>query len=272
MPKISEMAAPAALSGLELIPGLQGSASAGMPLLALGGLPRGNVLQLRRSYAADLSATADADPGAGKLRWNNAAPASATVLYIDNTTVDATDISAAWATLAVGGFVYVQGSADGAHRANWQKWQITSVTAASGYAKIGVSLQASAGAFAAADTVEITLQQPTPALGANRNVVNAIPVTSGTAALDASLGDYFTLALAANIIGWTISNVPAACSLMIAITQDATARTVAWPASFRWANGSAGSVSAAAGAKDLLAITTFDGGATWRVTLAKAFA
>lgn len=272
MPKISEMAAPAALTGLELIPGLQGSANAGMPLLALGGLPRGNVLQLRRAFGADLSATTDADPGAGKLRWNNAAPASATTLYISNTATDSTDISATWAALTVGGYVYVQGSADGPHRGNWQKWQITSVTATTGYAKLGVSLQASAGAFAAADAIELTLQQPTPSSGVDRNIVSAIPVTAGIAALDASLGDYFTIAPTVNITGWTLSNVPPACSLMICITQDATARTVAWPASFRWAGGTAGAVSTAAGAKDLLAITTVDGGATWLATLAKAFA
>jgi len=272
MPKISAMAAPAALTGLELIPGLQGNSNAGMPLLALGGLPRGNVLQLRKPFAADLSSTADADPGAGKLRWNNAAPGSATILYIDNAAADASSISSSWAALSVGGFVYVQGSADGPHRANWQKWQVTSVTAASGYAKIGVSLQASSGAFADTDVVELTIQQPTPSAGVDRNLVNSLVVSSGTASLDCSLGDYFKLAPTANITGWTITNVPPGCSLMIEFTQDATARTVAWPASFKWAGGSAGSVSTGAGAKDLLAITTFDGGATWRATLAKAFA
>lgn len=272
MPKISEMAAPAALTGLEFIPGLQGNDNVGMPLLALGGLPRGNVSQLRQPFIADLSSTADADPGAGKLRWNNAVPASATVLYINNAAGDTTNISASWATLAVGGFVYVQGSADGLHRANWQKWQITSVTVASGYAKVGVSLQSNHGDFTDADVVELTLQQPTPSPGVDRNVVNALPVTSGNVALDCSQGDYFKLAPTANITGWTISNVPPACSLMIAFTQDATVRTVAWPASFKWAGGTAGAVSATAGAKDVLAITTFDGGTTWRATLAKAFA
>lgn len=272
MPKISELAAPAALTGLELIPGLQGSANAGMPLLALGGLPRGNVLQLRKSFKADLASTADADPGAGKLRWNNAAPASATVLYIDNAATDTSSIASAWASLNLGGFVYVQGSADGAHRGNWQKWQITSVTAATGYAKIGVSLQASAGAFADTDVIELTLQQPTPSAGVDRNQVTALTVSSGAVTVDCSLGDYFRLAPTTNVTGWTFANVPPACSLMIDFTQDATARTIAWPASFKWSGGSAGVVSTSAGAKDLLAITTFDGGVTWRATLAKAFA
>lgn len=271
MPKISEMAAPAALTGLELIPGLQGSDNAGVPLLALGALPRGSVLQLRKPFTADLSATADADPGAGKLRWNNAAQVSATVLYIDDATTDATSMVATWAAMTVGGYLYVQGSADGAHRANWQKWQVTSVTAASGYAKIGVALQTSAGTFADTDVIELTIQQPTPSPGVDRNVVNSLAVSSGNVALDCSLGDYFKLAPTANITGWTITNVPAACSLMIEFTQDATARTVAWPASFKWAGGSAGAVSTTSAAKDLLAITTLDAGASWRATLAKAF-
>jgi hypothetical protein len=272
MPKISEMPSPAALSGLELIPGLQGSANAGMPLLALGALPRGAVLQLRKPFAADLASTADADPGAGKLSWNNATPASATVLYIDNVATDTTDISSAWASLQVGGFIYVQGSADGAHRGNWQKWQVTSVTAATGYAKIGVSLQASAGTFADTDAVELTLQQPTPTPGVDRNAVNAAAVSSGAVTVDCSLGDYFTLAPTANITSWTFANVPPACSLLIDFTQYTTPVTVAWPASFKWAGGTAGAISTTAGYKDLLAITTFDGGATWRATLAKAFA
>lgn len=273
MPKISEMAPPTgALTGLELIPLLQGDDNAGLPLLAAGAVPRGAVLQLRRPFAADLSATIDADPGTGKLRWNHATLASATMLYIDDQDAGATDISAAWASLSIGGFIYVQGSADSPARANWQKWQITSVVDATGYAKIGVSLQASSGAFANTDAIEVTLQQPTPSPGEDRNLVNNLSISSGDVALDCSLGDYFKLSPTANVTGWTISNVPPACSLMIEFTQDSTARTVAWPASAKWAGGSAGTVSTGSGAKDLIAMTTFDSGATWCVTLAKAFA
>lgn len=272
MPKISEMPAPAGpVTGLELTPLLQGADNAGLPLLAMRAVPSGAVLQLRRSYAADLSATADADPGTGKLRWNNATPASATILYIDDEDVAAADISATWSTLAVGGFVYVQGRADSAARAKWQKWQITSVTTATGYAKLGVSLQASAGTFADTDPIELTLQQPTPSAGVDRNIVSALTPASGMVTVDCSLGDYFTLAPTANVTGWTFTNVPPACTLMIGFTQDTTARTVAWPASFKWAGGSAGAVSTGSGVEDMLAVTTLDGGATWRATLAKAW-
>lgn len=110
--------------------------------------------------------------------------------------------------------------------------------------------------------------------GGNRNTVSALS-TSGSVAVDFSLGDYFTLALAGNVTGFTFTNLPGSgkgATLMIRITQDSTPRTVAWPASFKWAGGSAGSVSTASGAVDVLAITTFDNGTTWDATLAKAFA
>jgi hypothetical protein len=110
--------------------------------------------------------------------------------------------------------------------------------------------------------------------GSSRNTVSALS-TSGSVDIDYALGDYFTLALAGNVSGFTFSNLPGSgkgATLMIRITQDSTARTVAWPASFKWAGASAGSVSTASGAVDLLAITTFDNGTTWLATLAKTFA
>lgn len=98
---------------------------------------------------------------------------------------------------------------------------------------------------------------------------------SGTVNIDCSLGDYFTLALAGNVPSITFSNLPGAgkgASKWIQITQDATARTVAWPASFKWAGGTAGVVSTGSGVMDELAITTVDNGGTWKATLGKAFA
>ena len=110
--------------------------------------------------------------------------------------------------------------------------------------------------------------------GADRSTVSALSA-SGSVAVDYALGDYFTLALAGNVSGFTFSNLPGVghgATLMIRITQDSTARTVAWPGSFKWAGGSAGAVSTGSGAVDILAITTFDNGTTWDATLAKAFA
>lgn len=111
---------------------------------------------------------------------------------------------------------------------------------------------------------------------AARNTVTAITSTAGAvAAIDYALGDYFTLALSENVTSWTgFSNLPGAgkgLTVMVRITQDATPRTVAWPASFKWAGGTPGAVSTGAGDVDVLALTSFDNGTTWRATLAKDF-
>ncbi len=106
---------------------------------------------------------------------------------------------------------------------------------------------------------------------ADRSAVTALAIASGVVNIDCSLGDYFTLALNANVTSITFSNLPAAgkgASLMIRITQDTTPRTVAWPASFRW-EGAGPAVSTGSGAVDLLAITSFDSGTKWDGTLSK---
>lgn len=110
--------------------------------------------------------------------------------------------------------------------------------------------------------------------GSSRNTVSAL-ATSGSVGIDYALGDYFTLGLTGNVSGFTFSNLPGSgkgATLMLRITQDSTPRTVAWPASFKWAGAAAGVVSTGSGAVDVLAITTFDNGTTWDATLAKAFA
>lgn len=263
----------AALTGLERVPALQGAANAGLPLFALGGLPRGPVLALARPFLADTAATADADPGAGNLRWNHATQASATIIYLADDDSDADDIAGVLATLTSGGYLYLQQPGT-AGAGVWQKWQVFEVTDATGYTKLGVVFQASEGTFADNAEILVSVQQPNPAAGVDRNNVSAL-ATSGGVTVDCELGDYFTLDLTGNVTGWTFLNLPAAgkaLSLAVRIGQDATARTVAWPASFIWANGIVGAVSTAPGAIDMLAITSFDQGATWHATLAKAFA
>lgn len=105
--------------------------------------------------------------------------------------------------------------------------------------------------------------------------VNVLTPAAGVVTIDCALGDYFTLAPTANVTSIVFTNLPAAGkaqTIMVRFTQDTTPRTVAWPASFRWAGGVAGAVSTGSGAIDVLAITTFTQGTTWMATLAKAFA
>jgi hypothetical protein len=105
--------------------------------------------------------------------------------------------------------------------------------------------------------------------------VSALTPASGVVNINCALGDYFTLAPTANITSITFSNLPAsgkAQTIMVRFTQDTTARTVAWPASFKWAGGSSGAVSTGSGEIDIIALTTFNQGTTWLATIAKAFA
>lgn len=105
-------------------------------------------------------------------------------------------------------------------------------------------------------------------------VVTAASSSSGTLTINCALGYNFTYTFTENITAWTISNVPAgATTLFIGLTQHASsAKTMAMDASFKWAGGSVGVVSAGLGAKDYLALTTLDGGTTWAATLSKGHA
>lgn len=268
MPQIWEMPTAALpMTGLERVPMNQGGgldAAKNVPLLVSGPPYGGAVLVLDANMTADLSATADADPGAGKVRWNNADPHAATEIYVSDDDGDANDLAAAFAALGVGGFFYVQGSEDGDALSNLQRWQVTSKSAESGYTKLGVTVQASAGAFTDVDALWIIVQQPVPSPGVDRNVVTTVSSSSGTLTIDAALGDYFKSTLTENVATLSITNVPAACTLGFWVTQDSTPRTVAWPASFDWGKGtSAPAMPANSGDVLFVVITTNDAGGTW---------
>ncbi|MCL6710447.1 hypothetical protein M8R20_26350 [Pseudomonas sp. R2.Fl] len=122
--------------------------------------------------------------------------------------------------------------------------------------------------------VSVDDTDPANPIVAIKNGVNALG-TSGAVTIDCALGDYFTCALSGNVTSISFSNLPGSgkgATKMVKFTQDSTPRTVAWPASFKWAGGTPGAVSTGSGAVDVLAMTTFDNGTTWDATLAKAFA
>jgi len=129
------------------------------------------------------------------------------------------------------------------------------------------------GKVLTADSTQATGAKWADPPGYNSAVVTALSISSGVVNINCALGSYFTLALDANVTSITFSNIPTSgASIMVRFTQDSTPRTVAWPASFKWAGGTAGSVSTGSGALDVLAITTFNAGTAWNATLAKGFA
>lgn len=70
----------------------------------------------------------------------------------------------------------------------------------------------------------------------------------------------------------TFTNPPAtgkAGSVTLIIAQDGNgSRTITWPASVKWANGSVPTLSTSANAVDIIQFLTIDGGTTWRGFLA----
>lgn len=109
------------------------------------------------NFTIDLTATTDADPGAGKLRFNNASQNSATTLYVDDADVNGLDITTLIATLddstaTVKGQLSLTKVGDATKRLIFN---ITALTDASGYTKLTVSnIAASAtNPFVEGDTV-----------------------------------------------------------------------------------------------------------------------
>ncbi|TBV76888.1 hypothetical protein [Pseudoxanthomonas winnipegensis] len=104
----------------------------------------------------------------------------------------------------------------------------------------------------------------------NRNVVTALAVVSGVVTVNCALGDYFTLSPTANVTGWSFTNVPVGCSVMIRIAQPNPYKAVAAPTATY--TTSSKTITTKNNAVDVLAMTTFDGGNSWVGTLANVVA
>lgn len=107
-------------------------------------------------FLADTASTSDADPGAGNLRWNHATQTLATVLYLDDATVDGASLTAIWPRLNAGGVLFLQHATD---QDIWQIWEFTAINDAAGYAKLTVTLWGAAGTFADNAPILVTLDK-----------------------------------------------------------------------------------------------------------------
>ena len=92
-------------------------------------------------------------------------------------------------------------------------------------------------------------------------------ISGGTVTLDLNAFTVFNISLNANITTFTIQNVQSAgrsSSFVIIFTADGTARSVSWPLSFKWAGGSAPTLTTTNGKKDVFTFFTVDGGTSWQ--------
>jgi hypothetical protein len=104
-------------------------------------------------YVIDLASQADSDPGAGKLRFNNATPTSATKIFLDDETSDGVDLSTTLLDLGSSGYIRIQ-SVDDVGEWLYAKW--TAITDDSGYFDIAITVLASKGTLDDTDAVLVT--------------------------------------------------------------------------------------------------------------------
>jgi hypothetical protein len=104
------------------------------------------------------TATSDADPGAGEIRFNNGTYASATEIYIDDADANGATVSTdvlTWddSTSTIKGFLHIVDINDST---TYARFKITgSITDASGYNKITVAHLSSNNTFSAADELSV---------------------------------------------------------------------------------------------------------------------
>jgi hypothetical protein len=123
------------------------------------------------AYKAITNQTSAADPGAGKLRWNNSTQISATELYIDSLTDSGLDLSNYIKTIPAGSTLFIQDKDDAA---KYQKWLIASIVDNLGWMTLQVSLLASVGS-------DIANNQQIVLVYNNLNVVNSAPTAEENA-------------------------------------------------------------------------------------------
>jgi hypothetical protein len=104
-----------------------------------------------------------------------------------------------------------------------------------------------------------------PTMKGYKEFANTASITGATT-LDLSTTNIYNITLTGSAT-LTFSNPPTSgtlYSLMIIAKQDATgSRTITWPASVKWPNASAPTLSTAANAVDVLNFFTVDGGTTY---------
>lgn len=106
---------------------------------------------------------------------------------------------------------------------------------------------------------------PALATGGGVETLNALGNRTGATTINLASGNVVSATLTGNVT-FTFSGATAgtACSFGLYLTQDGTgSRTVTWPASVKWAGGTAPTLSTGAADIDILVFETINGGTTW---------
>lgn len=221
--------------------------------------------------------TADADPGAGSLRLNNAAQSSASQVMLDTADANGMDLSGLLPTFddstsSVKGKLRLQHASD---LTKFLVLDVTAYAAPAGYAKLTVSggVGSAASPFADGDPLVVSFvrngdkgeQGPAwtggAVAGRAYTTPNNLGAFSATPTFDASLSNVHTLpAMTANVTTVNITNPVDGQSISIRFVQDGTGgRTVTLPATIK----ATGTVDTGANRATLLFLTYYAGPARW---------
>lgn len=101
--------------------------------------------------------------------------------------------------------------------------------------------------------------------------IQSLTLSSNTITVDFENGNHASVTLDDDLTTITINNVPPtgdAAPLVLYITQDNTGgHTVTFPSSFRWAGGTAPTITSTADRTDIFVAITRDGGTTYAATI-----
>jgi hypothetical protein len=106
----------------------------------------------------------------------------------------------------------------------------------------------------------------TPLIVAAREKQTNGAIVAGVLTIDCNVGTILAINLTANITSVNFTNVPAATnsySVILSFTADGTARTIAWPASVRWPNGTPPVPTSTVNKVDTYVLYTYDNGGNW---------
>lgn len=113
------------------------------------------------SFIADRSTANVADPGPGKMRWNNASQAAANQVVFDALTADGANMVGYFANVGSAGYMDLRDLAD---PSKWATYNLTTSNAPAGYQVFGVTYTAGGAEIPTGDTVLVTFS-PTPPTG-----------------------------------------------------------------------------------------------------------
>lgn len=174
------------------------------------------------------TATADADPGAGKLRLNNATQNTATVIRADNTSAAGSDVAALLATFGTGtstvkGRLRIQHATDAT---KWLIFDVTAVASPSGYKNITATCTgfSAASPFANGDALAVSFSTtgdkgdtgatgPAGTFGGTATstaefLTGANIASASTVNLDTATGNRVHITGTTTITGWTLTRGP----------------------------------------------------------------